>query len=220
MTVSDTQTGTWKVIPGFSSYEASDRGLVRSLDRQLADGRAVKGRVLTARPSNRGYLLVDLVDDQGQKKTRTVHTLVLLTFVGPPPPGQETRHLDDNPLNNRWAPRCPPGNLVYGTPPENVADRMANSPAKPRPVKTCVRCEVPFEGNGRRCHGCVVTIGKQGARLLRAGVPLEKAAAQLDYPSAAGLHTLAVKHGGYGQPWSRRVTATLVALRDRIRADD
>jgi hypothetical protein len=131
----------WRPIGyGFASYEASTHGKVRSIDRTLPGGRRCKGVVLKPRISNRGYLLVNVRDDNGDRQTRTVHTLVMLAFVGLPPAGQETRHLDDVPLNNRWAPgdekatRAAGGNLIYGTPAQNAADKIRNT--APPPTRT------------------------------------------------------------------------------------
>lgn len=45
-----------------------------------------------------------------------VHQLVARTFHGPHPKGQEVRHLDGNPRNNRA------DNLAYGTRTENILD--------------------------------------------------------------------------------------------------
>lgn len=206
---------------GFSAYQASDHGEVRSVDRTHADGRRLRGRVLKSRPARNGYLLVDLTDDTGKVWTRTVHSLVMLAHAGPPGPGQQVRHLDDDPLNNRWAPVCPPGNLVYGTPGENAQDKFRNGAqrAAPKPVRLCVRCDAPLTTNGRRCHDCVVEVGQLAAGMLRDGVALKAACGLLDYPSEDGLHTLAVKYGGYGQlpePWLRRVTRGAVTLRSRF----
>jgi hypothetical protein len=134
MTASDVHTEVWRPIGhGFSAYQASNRGRVRSVDRTLAGGRRCKGVVLRTRVSNRGYALVNVRDDYGTVQTRTVHTLVMLAFVGLPPRGLETRHLDDDPLNNRWAPghekasRAAGGNLIYGTPAQNAADKIRNA---------------------------------------------------------------------------------------------
>lgn len=181
----------WKPIPGFSAYEASHRGYVRSIDR-LNGGRQLRGRVLKARVAGTSpYPLVNLTDDRGVRQTRTVHSLVLLAFAGPCPPGMEALHKHDNPEDNRW-----PEELSWGTHPDNVAQRMVNSPAAPKPVKVCARCQEPFEGNGRRCHGCVVAIGQEAARRLVSGEDLDKAALALDYPSVVGLMRLAVRYGG------------------------
>ena len=45
-----------------------------------------------------------------------VHQLVLLTFAGPPGAGQEVRHLNGDPKDNRLE------NLAYGTRTENILD--------------------------------------------------------------------------------------------------
>jgi NUMOD4 motif/HNH endonuclease len=211
----------WKPIPGFRYYEASDHGRIRSIDRVIA-GRQLQGKVLAPRTSNSGYLLVNLTGDTGVKQTRTVHTLVMRAFVGACPAGMETRHLDDNPLNNRWAPTTPPGNLVYGSKAEQEDDKYRNG--RPRPVRyeraPCILCGKPVDKGGRRCHACVVELGEQAAHLLRAGVTLEDVNTKLGYGNAVYLHTLAVKYGGWGSapaPASQSVTPEVVTLRDRIR---
>jgi NUMOD4 motif len=223
--VTMTSVETWKSMReiGFSSYEASTDGRWRSLDRKVGN-RRLKGRVLATSVSNRGYVLVKLTDDNGKQVTRTAHSLQLRTFDGPCPPGMVGRHLNDDPLDNRWAPGATReermangGNLMYGYPPENEADKVANgNRAAPRPPKLCVRCQAPFAGNGRRCHACVVWIGETAAELLSSGTTLAAACERLEYPSADGLHNLAVRYGGYGlRPvpgrgsWLQRVTATL-----------
>jgi hypothetical protein len=138
MTDTTMTTETWEPIGhGFSSYEASNRGQVRSIDRTLPGGRRCKGVVLKPRISNRGYLLVNVRDDNGLVQTRTVHTLVMLSRVGLPPRGQQVRHLDDDPANNRWEPgdeetsRAAGGNLFYGTRAQNDADKERNEKASP-----------------------------------------------------------------------------------------
>lgn len=226
-------TATWKTMAGlgFSWYEACTDGSIRSIDRMSGATRRLTGRVLTGRVSNRGYRLYNLTDDTGKQVTRSGHTLILGTFDGPPPPGMVCRHLNDDPLDNRWAPgatreerMAAGGNLMYGTPPENEADKVANGTRRPPAgPKACVRCGGPFMGNGRRCHECVVWIGVRAAELLSGGTTLGSACEQLEYPSAEGLHTLAVKYGGYGlrpaavkRSWLHRVT---VALRDFFDAD-
>jgi NUMOD4 motif/HNH endonuclease len=197
MTIADSEM--WRPVPGFGGYEASDHGQIRSVDRKVGD-RSLKGTVLKTRPSNAGYLLVNLTDDQGHRQTRTVHTLVMRAFVGPCPAGMETRHLDDDPLNNRWAPTTPPGNLVYGTKEHQEDDKYRNGrPRRPRyEPRPCIVCGAPVDRGGRRCHGCVVKLGEQAAALLRSGVTLEEANDQLGYGNGVYLHTLAVKYGGWG----------------------
>lgn len=113
----------WRSIPGHPHYEVSDCGRVRSLDRvQMYSfrGRLVarkhRGKILQAGTMERGHQFVVL----GRKKGFCVHVLVLLAFVGPPQPGQECCHYDDNPANNRLS------NLRWGTRSENIADFRRN----------------------------------------------------------------------------------------------
>ena len=136
-----TDSDEWRGISGFPFYEASretewcrddDGGLIqvsggiRSIDRTVS-GRSLTGVVLRARLSNRGYVLINVRDAEGRTQTRSAQSLVLLAHKGPCPPGLEARHLDDNPLNNRWAPgdtddetRAGRGNLIWGTKLENA----------------------------------------------------------------------------------------------------
>ena len=107
----------WRDIPGYEGrYQASNLGRIRSLDRRVpccrGATRLTKGKVL--KPSGQKadpHLRVVL--GHGAPGS-TVHSLVALTFIGPCPSGQEVRHLDGNPLNNRV------DNLAYGTRGENI----------------------------------------------------------------------------------------------------
>lgn len=74
----------------------------------------MKGRVLRPAGKKRDpHLTVVLGHKAGGSM---VHTLVARTFLGPRPPGQDVRHLDGNPCNNRV------DNLAYGTRTENILD--------------------------------------------------------------------------------------------------
>lgn len=197
MTDSNGRAETWKAIPGYPFYEASDCGRFRSVDREQ-HGRAYRGTVLSTRVSNKGYVLVDLRDAEGRKQTRSAHTVVLETFVGPRPHGQEACHGNDIPTDNRLE------NLRWDDPPENVEDTFRNGRqrAAPKPERHCARCGVvlPEGRGGKRCHACVEEIGAQAADLLRCGVDLEEVGKRLEYPHLSGLHKLARTYGGYGLP--------------------
>jgi NUMOD4 motif len=218
----------WKAIPDGPGYEASTHGNFRSVDRVTPSGRHVKGQPIATTVNNRGYVLVKYRNARGERVTKTAHTVLLETFDGPCPPGMEARHLDDNPLHNRWEPgaeaesRARGGNLLWGTKAQNREDRKRNTPTAapaPRPQRACVKCGAPFAGNGRRCHPCVVAIGKDAAERLAGGQTLAQAMKALDYPSAEGLHVLAVRYGGYGARkswWSRSVKPRVVTLRNRL----
>lgn len=110
----------WKDIPGFEgAYQASTLGRVRSVERRVE----VKGKTATYTRS-----VAEKILKPGRKKdghlsvclkryvSYQVHTLVMLTFVGPQPPKQDIRHLNGNPADNRLE------NLAYGSRTQNILD--------------------------------------------------------------------------------------------------
>lgn len=104
----------WKALPGHVGvYEVSDLGRVKRVERIQPDGRRVSEKILRQTPNGDGHLQVSIC-----QRLQTVHSLVLLTFVGPRPfDGAHGRHLDDDPSNNAL------GNLAWGTPVQNAQDR-------------------------------------------------------------------------------------------------
>lgn len=111
----------WRPVVGWEGlYEISDQGRVRSLDRliEFADGRRrlFHGKILK-HGFSKGYPRVNLSRDD-VAYCALIHQMVLASFVGPVPEGQEVRHFDGNRKN------CTLGNLLYGAPSENYADRV------------------------------------------------------------------------------------------------
>lgn len=106
----------WRPAPGWSAYEVSSRGRVRSVDRVLADGRGAGGKLLKRFRNKHGYLFVTLSDGSRRQDVH-VARLVLFAFVGWPPAGTEACHRN----GRRWD--CRRANLYWGTKPENRADR-------------------------------------------------------------------------------------------------
>ncbi|QZE10566.1 hypothetical protein SEA_SCOOBYDOOBYDOO_251 [Mycobacterium phage ScoobyDoobyDoo] len=124
----------------------SDEGRVWSL---------VSNRLMKLTPLvGSGHLRLNL----DTNKTRLVHRLVLEAFVGPCPPGMETRHLDDDPSNNRLS------NLCWGTRLENTMDRVQNGIHNNTRKTECSRghkytaentiVSVTKTGTSRRCRTC------------------------------------------------------------------
>lgn len=114
----------WKDIPGYKGrYQASTAGRVRSLDRVVkfhaytnyrgvyvsSYSRNFKGKIIIGNPTTSGHLRLRLAG-----KGRSVHKLVMLTFVGPPPIERQVLHENHNPADNRLT------NLSYGTQSENI----------------------------------------------------------------------------------------------------
>lgn len=117
---------SWLPIPGLDGYEASDMGRVRSVDRVIHYELPTRwGKIVPVKRFRTGQVLAlsthpktgyRIVTIRG--KSWTVHTLILLAFVGPAPADTECRHLDGNNENNY------PSNLAWGTRKENTADRI------------------------------------------------------------------------------------------------
>lgn len=82
-------------------YEVSNTGKIRSLDRVVniqKHTKKIKGKILSAGNAD-GYRNVVLSKD-GKGKTRFIHRLVAMAFLGQPLPGQEVNHKDEDRANN------------------------------------------------------------------------------------------------------------------------
>ena len=169
MTDSDGWAERWTPLPApFSKYEVSFDG---SGPDQRPVRRAGAPAGLSTTVSNSGYLQVKPYDDNGKRQTIPVHQLVLLGGTGVPcPRGQESRHLDDDPLNNRWRPgdteeavRAAGGNLFRGSKRQQYADKVANGnpPVVPKsfPCVNHARCGGMVANAGSRCLPCAAEVG-------------------------------------------------------------
>lgn len=95
-------------IPGFPGYLATPDGRIWSTKGA--------GRYLKPAIDSRGYRRVSIRLD-GKSLTRTVHTLIALTYLGPRPDGLEICHNDGDPMNNSAH------NLRYDTHSSNMLDK-------------------------------------------------------------------------------------------------
>ena len=113
---------TWRDIPGFNNYQVSCFGNVRSYLKK--GNHKNKGnahpRLLRQARRGGGYPTVSLPDRDGKYRHRSVHSLVLLAFVGECPEGKEVAHLNGIPTDNRFS------NLAYVTHKENEAHKVAH----------------------------------------------------------------------------------------------
>jgi hypothetical protein len=116
--------GVLTPIPGHDGYFAERDGSIWSNQPLRGHGVRAIHRLRDSQSSNackhRVVYLKRPGRQPGQKRSvqKYVHSLILLTFVGPCPAGSECRHLDGNVNNNSL------GNLCYGTPKENASDRV------------------------------------------------------------------------------------------------
>lgn len=129
----------WLPIPDWEGlYEVSGHGHVRSLPRQNNGLRG--GRILKPTLGSHGYLTVSLCGD-GKEKRYLVHRLVLLAFVGPAGPDQETRHLDGDRTNNSLA------NLCWGTSSDNEWDKIRHGTHQKASLTQCANSHEWTEEN-------------------------------------------------------------------------
>jgi hypothetical protein len=113
-------TERWLPVVGYEgSYQVSDHGRVRSINRRDIRGRALKGRMLKRRPLPNGRPRVSLALG-GKTVDAYPYRLVLEAFVGPCPDGMEALHRDDDFNNNFLA------NLRWGTRTDNMRDMSRN----------------------------------------------------------------------------------------------
>lgn len=108
-------------LDGYSAYRFSTDGTVWS---RLTKRGAKKGHWRLGetwkpiRPSlSRGYQVVTVVNDDGVRKSRPVHRLILESFRGPCPPGMQGCH------NDGKASNCELANLRWDTPQNNILDK-------------------------------------------------------------------------------------------------
>lgn len=101
-------------IPGFGGfYKIAEDGRIWTC-KVKGTSSDIKGpwKEMKMSVDSHGYFVVFL-----SKKLYKVHRLLLLTFVGPCPPGKMCRHLDGKPKNIALS------NLVWGTSKANQLDR-------------------------------------------------------------------------------------------------
>jgi len=104
---------TWRAVPGWLRYEASDEGQVRSITRVP---RGKPPGLIKPVPMQNGYMMVTLCGDDGRWQV-PVHRVVCMAFHGlPPTPQHEVAHGDGTRTNNR------PDNLRWVTRRENMQD--------------------------------------------------------------------------------------------------
>lgn len=137
---------TWRPIPGYEgSYEASDLGRVRSVERTITDrlgrSRRVRNRVLRPAVCKRGDRITHLSVVLGLGNPHHVHRLIMLAFVGPRPEGLETCHNNGDPTDNRLE------NLRYDTNSANHLDMQRHGTDVYRNRTHCPRNHLLAEPN-------------------------------------------------------------------------
>ena len=126
----------WRPVKGYEdSYEVSDKGSVRSIDRIDSGGRRLDGRTLKPSNNGNGYIQVAL-SKNGKLKTHRIHHLVAQAFLLNPYAYSHVRHKNDIKSDNVVE------NLAWGTHLDNMADMNGFSATSGR-VDRCAR-DHPF----------------------------------------------------------------------------
>jgi excisionase family DNA binding protein len=162
----------WKPVDFGTNYQVSSYGRVYNIKT---------GKFLSGTFTEEGYPRFCLSGEDGEHWNVTGHVLVMRAFAGPCPPGQQVRHLDGNPANNYWAPgneeetKALGGNLIYGTPKENIEDRDQRHGRNGHANKTnCGTCGLPYDeantyvypegshnAGARGCRNCIRASGRR-----------------------------------------------------------
>lgn len=121
----------WKSIPGYTYYSVSNHGRIKSEGRYVDKGNHGKvwfpERILSQFIRSK-YLCVNLYEDK-KGTTKSVHSIVAISFVDNPDPVHKTQvnHIDCDKKNNHYK------NLEWVTPKENTHHA----------IKTGVFCDGP-----------------------------------------------------------------------------
>jgi len=118
----------WKTIPGFTGYEVSNLGNVRSY-RLKGRGNKLSSQShsLETYTSVAGYKTVNIHQNGERQRLYGVHRLIMFAFNGVS--DQIVRHLNENPADNRIE------NLAYGGPMENRNDSLRLSAPAPSKIR-------------------------------------------------------------------------------------
>lgn len=97
---------TWSPVKGFSRYEYSNFGRVRSMNYKMS------GRIKILKPAAGpdGYLQTMFLRDDGKYISKKLHRVIMLSIEDLPGPGYEVNHkngikTDNRPINLEWMTR-------------------------------------------------------------------------------------------------------------------
>jgi hypothetical protein len=131
--VVDSSEEIWKKIDGYSFYEVSNLGRVKSLQRKTSFIRKNKPHFLIRKEKllKSHSRFINLTDDRGNSRDLILARLILTAFVRPPQHGEVARHLDDNVRNGKLS------NLAWGSYKDNYDDAVRNGEIRGKNKNVC-----------------------------------------------------------------------------------
>lgn len=173
----------YRDVPGFPGYRAGSDGSLWSC-RGMGRGPALTGVWKRMKPvPNRhrnNYLYAVLCSLDGRHVMKTLHCIVLESFVGPRPQGMHACHFPDHDPAN-----CRLENLRWDTPQNNQADTI----------------KMGRQRLGENCPWAKLTAGdvREIRRLRASGVPVADVAAKF------GIHVESVTRIANRRSWTHLV---------------
>lgn len=134
----------WKPIEGYDYYEVSNKGRVRSLDREISFSTykydtdyVKKGRILKPVISTSGYYTVSLIGNDKSRKVCRIHRLVAQAFIPNPNNYPIINHKNEIRTDNRvenleWC--TPMYNNHYSNVGKKVGEKLKNNEVLSKPV--------------------------------------------------------------------------------------
>jgi len=113
---------TWKSIPNFSLYEASNDGFIRSINYKKTG----RKQILKPALNKSGYLRTVLLNDKKEYKSILIHRLVAMTFIVNINNKSQINHINGIKTDNRIE------NIEWCTHQENIRHATINKMQKPR----------------------------------------------------------------------------------------
>jgi len=137
----------WKKVKGYSRYEYSNTGLIRSTNYKRSNKKVILKPALDG-----GYYKTVLLNDDNKYKTVRIHVVIMISECDKPSLEHEVNHIDGNKLNNSI------NNLEWLTHSENIQHSFDNKLQIPlkgenNPAAKLTRDQVNFLRNEKKTKG-------------------------------------------------------------------
>jgi hypothetical protein len=177
----------WKPCPGFSFYEVSSIGRMRSLNKKVTHKNkhgvctyTKKGRVLKPFLGRKDeYWTYTLHENDGTQRSVMAHRMVCLAFNGEPPPDKPLALHEDGVPTHNWA-----DNLYWGTHKDNSEDMVKHGRSLKR----------------EKHHKTVLTL-KQVADIKARYTPKHPANGSYAMAKEFGVHRTTIENIVAGRSW-------------------